>query len=294
MCITKRRYSLLADFNKVSNYLDQCYSLPKLNSYLLQPFFEYAHTHPGFEHQLTHRFTLWEDGDKLVGITCFEMGLGEAYLSTLPEYQYLLPEMLKQAELELYKMEAGKKTLEVYITDKELDKIELLKEHGYKKIHTWKVTTYDYKKGFTSPLLPEGFEMISLLDENDPLKIHHCQWKGFNHQGPPNNDFDCRLLMQSGPHFSKELTTVIKAPNGDYACFAGMWFNPMHNYAYLEPLCTIPEYRKMGLGRVALMEAMKKTKALGATYCFGGDSDFYINLGFEVICHREVWSKTWS
>lgn len=37
---------------------------------------------------------------------------------------------------------------------------------------------------------------------------------------------------------------------------------------------------------------MKKTKALGATYCFGGVHDFYTAVGFETICHREMWKRS--
>jgi predicted N-acetyltransferase YhbS len=99
--------------------------------------------------------------------------------------------------------------------------------------------------------------------------------------------------MQSGPHFRKDLTTVIKAPNGDYACFAGMWLDETCRYAYLEPLATVPAYRRLGLATVALTAGMKKTQALGATYCFGGEREFYTALGFEADCQRELWTRTW-
>ncbi|NSW90324.1 MAG: GNAT family N-acetyltransferase [Firmicutes bacterium] len=95
------------------------------------------------------------------------------------------------------------------------------------------------------------------------------------------------------PNFRKDLTTVIKAPNGDYACFAGMWFDEINKYAYLEPLATVPEYRRIGLATIALTEAMKKIKALGATYCFSGVPEFYTAIGFETICHRKMWKKEW-
>jgi hypothetical protein len=36
---------------------------------------------------------------------------------------------------------------------------------------------------------------------------------------------------------------------------------------------------------------MKKTKKLGAKYCFGGIPEFYKSIGFETICYREKWKK---
>lgn len=92
--ICQRRYKLLADFNSAHKFLTDIYSLDTFNSYLLPQFFEYAHTHPFFNHKLTHRFGLWEDGGKLVGIACYEMDVGESFLATDKDHTFLLPEML--------------------------------------------------------------------------------------------------------------------------------------------------------------------------------------------------------
>ena len=124
-------------------------------------------------------------------------------------------------------------------------------------------------------------------------KINDCLWKGFDHGDDPDDDLDCRLQMQSGTHFAPELTIIIKAPNGEYACFSGMWYDELNKYAYLEPLATVPEYRGLGLAKTALIEGMNKTKALGAEYCFGGVVEFYEAIGFKTICRRELWAKSW-
>ena len=291
--ISSRRYKLLVDFTAVHRFLTDIYTLDTLNSYLLPQFFEYAHTHPFFNHKLTHRFGIWEEEGKLVGIACYEMDIGESFLVTDPEHTYLLPEMLEYAEKELSVVNNHKHFLSVWVTDKEIDKIELLDRNGYTKVHTEPVRIFPYNKPFPNVKLPDGYTIISLEDENDYRKIHECLWKGFNHGDNPDDDIDCRILMQSGPNFRKDLTTVIKAPNGDYACFAGVWFDEKNKYVYLEPLATVPKYRRMGLATIAVTEGMKKTKALGATYCFGGVPEFYTAIGFETICHREMWKKEW-
>ncbi len=94
--------------------------------------------------------------------------------------------------------------------------------------------------------------------------------------------------MESGPDFSKALTIVVKAPDSEQACFVGMWLNENNQYAYLEPLAIIPKYRKMSLGKLALVEGMKKTKVLGATYCFGGSNEFYTRIRLETKVQREL------
>jgi ribosomal protein S18 acetylase RimI-like enzyme len=291
MEIVKRRYRLLSDFSQVHGFLADIYTLDTLNSYLLPPFFEYAHTHPFFNHKLTHRFGVWEEKGKIIGIACYEMDIGESFLVTDKEHTFLLPEMLDHAEEELSVLKNGKHTLSVWVTDKETVKIDLLTRRGYKKVHSEPIRIFSYDKPFPDVKLPEGFTAISLDDENDYKKINDCLWKGFDHGDEPDDDIDSRILMQSGPHFRKDLTTVIKAPNGEYACFAGMWFDEKNNYAYLEPLATVPKYRRLGLAVYALCEGMKKTKALGAAYCFDGVHPFYTAIGFETIANREIWKK---
>lgn len=292
--MTKRRYSLLADFDRVSTFLDENYSNDSLNGYLLRPFFEYAHTHPAFNHKLTHRFGLWEDNNELVGITCYELNLGECFISVKDGNEGLISEILEYAESELAILDGDESKLGVWIISNEKSKVDILSNNGYKKVYSEPVTTFSYNQELPIVPLPEGFSIISLEEENDVKKINDCLWKGFNHGSEPDDDLDCRLLMQSGPNFSKELTTIIKAPNGEYACFAGMWLNDANQYAYLEPLATVPEYRGMGLATIAVSEGIRKTKELGAKYCFGGASDFYSKMGFQTICNRELWGKKWS
>ena len=41
---------------------------------------------------------------------------------------------------------------------------------------------------------------------------------------------------------------------GEYVCYAGLWWVPENKLAYMEPLCTVPEYRHMGLASAALSE----------------------------------------
>lgn len=289
MSVKFRRYKILSDFGKVLKYLSEVYNTDTLNGYLLPQFFEYAHTHPAFNYKLAHRIGLWEDDNEIIGIACYEMNIGECFISFKKGYNELLPEMIKYSEENL----SDKNPLSIWIIDKEIEKKNLLEKIGYKKVYATPVTIFNYEKPFPQYSLPNGFSIISLEDENDYKKINDCLWYGFDH-GPepdPDNDLDCRMLMQSGPNFRKDLTIVIKAPNGEYACFAGMWLDKVNNYAYLEPLATVPKYRRLGLATIALVEGMKKTKVLGAKYCFGGEIDYYKKIGFDVIANRELWRK---
>jgi hypothetical protein len=279
--------------------LTDIYNIETLNSYLLPQFYEHAHTSPKFNHKLTPRFGLWEDNNDLVGIACYEMDLGECFLCTKIGYDLLLPEMVEYSEKNLAAIIENKKSLSIWLTEKEILKKSILEKMGYKKKETTPVTIFPYDKPFPNRILPRGFSVISLDDENDVKKIHSCLWKGFDRgnevKDDPRNVYnvDGRILMQSGPTFRKDLTTIIKASDGEYVCYAGMRVDEKNNYAYLEPLATVPEYRRSGLATIALTEAMKKTKLLGAKYCFGGSGKYYSSIGFETLTNIEIWKKEW-
>jgi ribosomal protein S18 acetylase RimI-like enzyme len=237
---------------------------------------------------------LWEDKNELVGIACYEMDIGECFISIKQSYETLLPEIISYSENNLFKKDNDKKILSVWVTDKEERKIKLLEKAGYQKVHSEPVTIFPYEKSFPERKLPKGFSVLSLEDECDLKKVHDCIWYGFDHGPEPDpEEFDERTNIRNGPNFRNDLTTIIKSPDGKYACFAGMYMDEQNKYAYLEPLATIPEYRRLGLATIALVEGMKKTKALGAKYCFGGTREFYHSIGFETIGNRELGKKEW-
>jgi len=291
--ITRRRYKILVDFEHVYRFLTETYDIETLNSYLLPQFFEYANMNTFFEFPKSHHFGIWESDGNIVGIACFEMTIGECLLHTHKDYKFLLPEMLEWAELELSVIEDDKRKLDVKITDKELDKVKMLKSAGYSFAFSRPIKIFPYTKSFPERTLPEGF---SLIDGNnvDYVKLHSVYWKGFDHGDIPDDNYDRRIYEDNAPDIDRSLMTIAVAPDSEYACALGMWYDKANKYAYLEPMATIPKYRRMGLATICLSEAMKKTKLLGAKYCFCGGREFYTVFGCETIMNWETWKKEWT
>lgn len=88
-----------------------------------------------------------------------------------------------------------------------------------------------------------------------------------------------------------DLAVIIADEKGEYVCYAGMWWTPENKLAYMEPLCTIPEYRHRGLASAALSELYRRTKALGATHMTGGANDFYKAIGYKPAEKWTYWKK---
>jgi len=296
--VTSRRYNILVDFTKVFDFLVNTYDKKTLNSQLLPHYFEYAQHLQWFDYLSSHRIGIWEEDGEIVGISTYEMNVGQAHLHTKKEYEYLLPELLEWAERELYKKEDNERFLQILITDKEENKRELLKSKGYIKLYSDSITIFDYDNEFIQRELPDGFKMIDGTNV-DFEKLTVCFAKGFDNadeleEPVTDKDINGNIKRFSSPSANPSLMRIVVAPNGEYASALGMWFDEVNKYAYLEPMATVPKYRRLGLGTTALMDSMKQTKELGATYCFGGPVEhYYPQIGFEEVAKKDTWQKRW-
>ena len=105
--------------------------------------------------------------------------------------------------------------------------------------------------GFTELSLPDGFICRSLEGELDFQKPNRCIWRGFHHGDPGAYDIDAQRHMER-PHYMPSFGRIVAVTDGEYACVPGLWYDDKNRYAYLEPLCTQPQYRRTGLARYAL------------------------------------------
>jgi predicted N-acetyltransferase YhbS len=60
----------------------------------------------------------------------------------------------------------------------------------------------------------------------------------------------------------------------------------------LEPVCTHPDFRQMGLGRAVVIEGIRRAAALGAEkICVGSGQRFYEAIGFQKKTISYRWTK---
>lgn len=155
--------------------------------------------------------------------------------------------------------------------------------------------------------LRPGYE--ELADEMIAYKLTQCTWNGFHAEelGPfenwdipnPGTSWNPHKAYQGvlsstiapPPHATYEYNVIIANEAEDYVCFSGMWWVPENRLAYMEPLCTVPEYRNKGLAAAALTQHYRRLKALGAEYMTGGGNDFYRRIGYEDGIHWLHWKK---
>lgn len=98
--------------------------------------------------------------------------------------------------------------------------------------------------------------------------------------------------MLSAKDINYDLNVYIKS-RGEWIAFCSCFYRKEVDYAYVEPVCTVPEYRGRGLGSIVVKEALRRCRDLGAKRAYViSESDFYKKLGFkEFANYTFYWKK---
>lgn len=137
----------------------------------------------------------------------------------------------------------------------------------------------------------EGYSISSLADDCDLFKFNRVLWGGFDHEGEPPTtakQIEDRRISLSGSHV--DLCVVVISPEGEYVSYCGIWYDKKTNNALVEPVATDPSYRHKGLGKAAVLEAIKRCGKVGAKQAYVGSSQqFYYQIGFSPIPSDTFW-----
>lgn len=230
-----------------------------------------------------------EDNGIIVGLVTYENDLGEAYFCLDDRYNYLKSQVIEYAmqNLNLH----GE--IKITLPDGDLEYQQAAIQRGFiPTTQKSSVAMIDITQhGYT---LPSGYSIMSFDDENFNVeRYYNAIWRGFNNQRQRNEIEIESMRKREGfdaPHLNLNLRILVVAPNGDYAAHSGMWCIPNSGYAYVEPVFTLPEYRKMGLGRAAVLEGVNRCGKLGAKQAYVLSSQqFYYSIGFYPIQNETWW-----
>lgn len=286
-----KQFNAFVDYKDIYEFMKSIYK-PDCRNGVSAPFLEYAYHSFSSWMDLSYSYLnrIWLDGEEIVAFCFTENPVTNIFFSLKPGYEELVEEMIAYAEENMPHID-DKFCLVLFGEQKAL--IEAAKRKGYKKVFEQAELCYDCSKPLDYPL-PEGFRFVESA-QLDMEKISECIWKGFDHEESEgkwdrqyiNNNY----LLQSAPHATMEYGVAIENEAGEYVCWAGMWWVPDNKLAYLEPLCTVPEYRRKGLAAAALSEVYRKVRPLGAEILTGGYDDFYKKIGYKPLVIETYWEK---
>ena len=235
-----------------------------------------------------NRIGIWEADGEIVGLATYESELGDGYILVDERYACLKAEMLDYARRHLNS--EGKFRAVIDNNDREFQRIA--RRMGF--VPTGDAEHIAAIDIASAPAyrLPEGFSIISMADDWKWEQYNRCLWRGFNHPGEADMSEETiavRKRMLSGPGVNPETVICVAAPDGSYVSHCGTWYLPGDDAALVEPVATDPDYRRMGLGRAAVLEAVTRCGRLGAAKALVGSSQqFYYSIGFDPI-HTETW-----
>jgi len=294
--ITLRHYVRPADFRTVGDFLIRHYQPGNRDGNWLQPIWQYMHSHPNLDEAALERIGVWEGAGEIVAVVHYESTLGEAFFELHPDYAFLKRDMLDYAEEHLFGISAaGQRYVRAYVNDFDGEVQALVSARGYERVpdEHRPQSSLRIPSPFPEITLPTGFMLKSLAEDNDLRKIDRALWRGFNHPGePPEDSIEGRRKMQSVPNFRKDLNIVAEAPDGHFVAYAGTWFEPVNRYAYVEPVATDPDFRRLGLGKAAVLEGIRRCAELGATVAYVGSAQlFYRSMGFAPDHVSQCWAR---
>ena len=236
------------------------------------------------------RVGLWEEDGRIVALATFEDQPGYAWLVADDAHEHLKPEMLLYARE--YLSRDGAIRVSINDCDRPLQRFAL--QQGFRPTQEKEpLAAMDITDEITRYTLPEGYRIVSFDEEFDVRKYNRVLWRGFNHEGPaPDDDgmLEWRMNCLTSPHANLNLAIAVVAPSGEYVSHSYMWYQNGDEYAILEPMATDPDYRRMGLGRAALLEGIRRCGQLGAQVAFAGLSQqFYYSVGSYPRSNDTFW-----
>ena len=251
--------------------------------------FEWMYEHPLTQKELLPYMGLWFDDNHLVGAALIDMFFGEAFVGVLNDYKSLYPEVLKYA-FDNLKDDQG---LGISFHDENIDEINEAIKQGFSKVEAEeKDCEINLDKEFAISL-PEGFSVETFDAEKNAKEIEWLFYQGFDH-GNDKEEFLKQYKEPTGsrPHFNPYLCIVIKDKQGDLVASASTWYDTRTDYAYLEPVCVVPSYRKLGLGKTAVYIAVNHARELGAKRVIvNSGQEFYQRIGFKKKNHYSFYWK---
>lgn len=251
-------------------------------------------THPALDEKSLDKIGIWEVEGEMVGLAIYDTSPGAAFCLALPEYKDLKKEILLYAKENL-KSEKG---FWVVISDLDKEFQTIAAELGFIGLEAAeKDAIFISDKDSTDYELPEGYSIVSMDKELDFYKYTEVLWKGFDHEldgdGPlVYTDKEEKAARKSMIRDNVDLSMkfAVKDAEGNFVAYCGMWYDEKAKYGVIEPVATAPEFRKLGLGKAAVLEGIKKVKDLGAEFVTVGSSQqFYYSIGMRPHATNTYW-----
>jgi len=237
---------------------------------------------------------LWEDEQSsLVGAAVFR-DPAFVKLVLFPEQRNLMVHMLDWVEARFRQKEIPDKQLTIETIESNPFLEELLVSRDYKKDSGCYIfREKDLANRNNEPVfLPDEFTIQHIRTADDLKKIHRGTELVFNFPDNP----DVYQTLRQAPSFLPELDLIVLSSEGEIASFGSVWFDQELSLAEFEPVGTVSEFRKLGLGSALIAEACNRLRMLGCQKATvmswresAGANRLYESAGFLPKTKKNYW-----
>jgi mycothiol synthase len=232
------------------------------------------------------RFDIWAQrrlGDEQVhgkrawqqGIRLWETSTGElagavlfanSHNATLvcdPDHHELAGSMLGWAEQHYVQNRGDGKTLTIEATASNSLLEQVLASRGYVKPeeHYIRRERPLEDSAAENADLPPSFYVKSIETLAELRAFHTAVEAVFNFQ----DSVEVYRILQQAPSYAPELDLILLSPAGEIASFCTIWLDRESGIAEFEPVGTVPQYRRQGLGTALLADASNRLRSAGCS-----------------------------
>jgi ribosomal protein S18 acetylase RimI-like enzyme len=141
------------------------------------------------------------------------------------------------------------------------DRARLLRRSGFRRSKDSSLHLHlDVGQAVSVPALPPGYAIRSVA-------VHELQQRVALQAQVHSSGFslDDYVRCRAAPGYVPALDLVAVAPDGTLAAFCICWLDVINHAALIEPLGVDSRFRRLGLGRAMVAEAIRRASGLGAS-----------------------------
>jgi GNAT superfamily N-acetyltransferase len=147
--------------------------------------------------------------------------------------------------------------------------------------------------------VPAGYT----LRTTQPQDMSNCQKiadllnAAFNRNFHTGKEF--HNFTVGAPSYDPELDLVMVAPDGSFAAYVGIAYDPDNGLGMFEPVCTHPDHQRHGLARTLMNEGLLRLWDRGAVHATVDTGDMvaanglYTAMGFTEAYKGYTWKKVY-
>lgn len=255
-------------------------------------------------YQLNDAICLWETENHEIVAFITPESRGHVYLQVHPAFRSLDLEMsmLESAETRLAEVDKdGMFGVTVWAHQHDEMRQQALRNRGYIR-GDWPEYQFarSLNESIPEPKPAADYSIRSLGDSSELPARSLLSWRVFHPNEPDENygGWEWYLDVQRCPLYRRDLDLIAVDPNGELAAFATVWYDDVTRTGYFEPVGTLSNHQRKGLGKAIMTEGLHRLRRMGAIHAtVAGYSEAARALYASVMKKEshiyERWHKSW-